>query len=141
MYSTISSITYVSVVLLVTIKTCSGQQDVFRIDDVFPQCSNFPTDEVKDKCLHKECAVQPALFECEAIRCKLQFPIITLEDKALRLQCIQNSCTSIENNHTACKSLRKCEKLKTELLGNAKFIVCISKLFDFVNFEYLLYYI
>ena len=127
--------------LIFLTKSTISQNRAFDFDNIFPQCAHFRTDEVKNYCLEKVCSLKPAPFECEAVNCKLRFPITTLEDKAFRYQCIQESCISSRNNHKTCKEIEECEKIKTGARGKARFIICISKLFDFVNYEYLLYYI
>ena len=134
-------IVYIVILLITMTESVIGQNEAFNFDDNFPQCAHFRTEEVKNYCLEKVCSLKPAPFECEAVKCKLRFPITTLEDKAFRYQCLQESCVSTGNNHETCKDMEECEKIKTGVRGKARFIICISKLFDFVNYEYLLFYI
>ena len=132
---------HIAFMFIVVTKSVCGQNRAFNFDDTFPQCAHFRTEEVKNYCLEKVCSLKPAPFQCEAVKCKLRFPITTLEDKAFRYQCIQESCISSGNNHKTCKEIEECEEIKTGARGKARFIICISKLFHFVNYEYLLFYI
>ena len=115
--------------LLVAMFTNSNSQDgVFRIDSKFPQCANSLTDQIKEQCLKSNCVGQASLFECQALTCKEKFPTPTLKHKAFRLMCIKKVCKT-HHTHDACTGLEKCAKLKEQPLGQAQFIVCISKLF------------
>ena len=127
MYSKISYL--LCVFLLVAMITNSNSQDgVFRIDSKFPQCANSLTDQIKEQCLKFNCATRSSLFECQALTCKEKFPNPTLEHKAFRLKCVKKICKT-HQTHDACTGLENCAKLKEQLLGRARFIVCISKLF------------
>ena len=121
-------------ILVLTIAKSNGQQEtgVFRIDDKFPQCRNSFSIEIKEQCIQSNCRSQPTLFECKALECKLKFPTNSenqkLKNKLQRLRCIKNLCVS-NSSHLACKGIETCSALKNQVLGKAKFIVCISKLF------------
>lgn len=127
MFSKIPCLIYF-VLLAAIVTNLNGQQGLFEMDNIFPQCANSLTNEIKEQCLIFNCASQSFLFECKALSCKQNFPNATLEHKAFRLRCIKQICPG-HQSHAVCTGLEECAKLKDQPLGRAKFILCISRLF------------
>ena len=111
-----------------TINDDSSKMVVFQVDSTFPQCANSLTYQIKEQCLQHNCLGQPFLFECQALKCKAQFPGTELIDKAKRLRCIKRKCV-LHQSHAVCQQMRVCDAMKELPLGKARFIVCITKLF------------
>merc|ERR1712156_920041 len=88
--------------------------------------------EEKDECLEELCAGNEKRFECQALKCKLRFPISlqtnNLKQNMSRLRCVKRVCSS-NKSEAICQNLEKCDSTKKEPLGEAKYIICITKLF------------
>merc|ERR1711992_84853 len=96
-------------------------------------CENLEEgSEEKDKCLEELCSGNENRFECQALKCKLRFPISlqsnNLKQNMSRLRCVKRVCSS-NKSEAICQNLEKCDSNKKEPLGEAKYIICITKLF------------
>merc|ERR1719189_1944196 len=96
-------------------------------------CDNWVEgSDKKDKCLEELCISNPKTFECQALKCKLRFPISeltnNLKQNMSRLRCIKRVCSS-NRSEVVCQNLRKCDSEEKGPLGKAAYIICISKLF------------
>ena len=120
-----------AIFLLVSIATSNGQFTISRTGAIKAsnQCLNSITQEAKEKCLLDACRSQnPSKFECRALQCKLTYPGIGVQNKKNILRCVKGVCAS-NPGQSVCQGIKTCESGRNGATGEAKYIVCISKLF------------
>ena len=111
-------------VLCAVIATCSGAFSISKSGEVEAdeKCATHPNKEV---CTLELCeAESPGLFECQALRCKVDKQGIS---KQAILDCVKEKCTS--SSHAVCTGISECDAVNVGTTGQAKYIICITKLF------------
>ena len=113
------------VALCVVIGTCNAAFTISKTGVVTAdvQCAAA---QDKEKCTLELCKQQsPNAFECAALDCKLRTPA----NKQAILDCVTGVCKLA--NHEVCEGITQCEKVRDAdaVRGQAKYIVCITKLF------------
>ena len=117
-------------ILFVTVSTCNGQFSLSSTGAFLATsgCSNSITSNVKEQCLLNLCRAQnPTKFECQALSCKVNSPGKGIQKKKATLRCVRGLCTS--NSHPVCSAIKNCDELKSGPTGEAKYNICINKLF------------
>ena len=118
------------VFLFVTISTCYGQFTLSSTGalQATSQCANSISQDAKEQCLLNLCRTQnPTKFECQALTCKVTSPGQGIQKKKATLRCVRGLCAS--NGHPVCSGIKNCDSLKSGPTGEAKYIICIAKLF------------
>ena len=116
--------------LCVAISTSYGQFILSSTGAVEPtaECSNNSSQDVMEQCLLNLCRSQnPSKFECQALHCKVNSPGKGIQKKKDTLRCVRGLCAS--NGHSVCSGIQSCDNIKRGPTGEAKYIICISKLF------------
>ena len=107
--------------------------DYLEVEESEIICANISDgSEEKDKCLEEACLENSSTFECQALRCKLRFPISelgnNLKQNMDRLRCVKRVCKN-NASHNFCQNLKACDSTRKGPLGKTKFIVCAANLF------------
>ena len=119
-----------AVFLLVAVSSCYGQFSLSSTGalQATSQCSSSGSGSAKEQCLLNLCRTEnPGKFECQALSCKVNSPGSGIQKKKATLRCVRGLCGS--NSHPVCTGIKNCDALKSGSTGEAKYIICIAKLF------------
>lgn len=118
------------VFLYVAVSICYGQFTISSTGafQATSQCSNSISQSAKEQCLLNLCRAQnPSKFECQALSCKVNSPGQGIQKKKNTLRCVRGVCGG--NSHPVCSGISNCDAIKTGPTGEAKYIICIARLF------------
>ena len=111
-------------VLCAVIATCSGEWSITKSGEVIVD-EKCATHENKEVCTLELCeADSPDLFECQALRCKVDKQGVS---KQTILDCVKAKC--VGSSHEVCTGISECDAVNVGTTGQAKYIICITKLF------------
>ena len=119
------------VFLFVAVSSCYGQFTLSSTDalqETSSQCSSSISTARKEQCLLNLCrSKNPSKFECQALSCIVTSPGSGIQKKKNALRCVRGLCGS--NSHPLCSGIKECDAVKSGATGEAKYIICIARLF------------